>query len=173
MSFTSRFSIASSIFFLFGLLSGAATLAPAAAAPFDQLEQSCKPKFAGTHDCLEPVPVYSYHLPVTSNYGGELCVELGDWEGENRVVVEWDSLQMRLELTGKPGVEHFLQTEKREGRSSAVVLYSDLPLMPEILEKGCGKGRSTEVVTAVAWPDETDGIEEEQGNLAQVPAKSD
>ncbi len=170
MSFAFRFTIASSILLLSGVLSGAATLAPAAASPYDQLEQSCKPKFAGTHDCLEAVPAYSYHLPVISNYDGELCMDLGEWEGENKVVVEWDGLQMKLELMGKAGVNHRLQPDKREGRSSAVVLYSDLPLMPQIVEQDCGKGRSSEVVTAVTWPEA--GVVE-KGNLAQVPERAD
>ena len=167
MLFASRLLTASSILFLSGSWGAAVTLAPATAAPYDQLEQSCKPKFAGTHDCLEPVPAYSYHLPLTSNYSGELCLGLGDWEGENKVVIEWDGLQTRLQLTGKAGVNHLLQPEKREGRSSAVVLYSDLPLMPNLVEQGCGKGRSTDAVTAVAWND--DMTEAEQGSLAQVP----
>lgn len=171
MSFTSHVTTASSILFLSGILVGTATLAPAHATSFDQLEQSCKPKLAGTHDCLEPVPAYSYHLPLISNYSGELCLGLGNWEGENQVVVEWDGLQTRLQLVGKAGVNHLLQPAQREGRSTAVVLYSDLPLMPKIAKQSCGNGRSTDAVTAVAWPE--DGGETENRNVAQVPGQAD
>lgn len=171
MPLASRVTTVSSILFLSGVVSGAATLAPANGAPYDQLEQSCDPKFVGTHDCLPPVPVYSYHLPLTSDYGGALCLDLGDWEGENQVVVEWDGLQTSLQLTGEAGVNRLLQPEKREGRSSAVVLYSDLPLMPKIAEQGCGNGRNTDAVTAVVWP--KDGAEAETTNVAQVPGRKD
>jgi len=138
----------------------------AIAAPFDQLEQACKPKLAGTHACLESVPAYSYHLGIVSGYSGELCLELGDWEGDNQVVVEWDGLQTRLQLAGKAGVQQLLEPVQREGRSSAIVVYSNQPILPSVTAGSCGNGRNTHQVTAVSWPEETLA---ENNDVAQLP----
>lgn len=170
MPLNPRFVFASStIISLSGLLGALVSTVPAAAVPYDRLDQQCSPKFLGTHDCLEPMPVYSYHLGLQSNYSGEICVGLGDWEGQNKVVMEWDGLQTQLKLTGKAGVQQLLQPEQRAGRSSAIVIYSDQPIMPRIIEQDCGRGRNTSHVTVVAWPqDVTDA-----NSVAQVPEEEE
>ncbi len=165
MLFDVRWSTASLNPLLLGTLSWVTILAPAIAAPFDQLEQHCEPQSVGSHDCLDPVPAYSYHLGLQSDYDGDLCLNLGNWEGENKVVVEWDGLQTELSLVGKADVQQYLQPEQREGRSSAIVLYSDQPIMPRVAEQDCGRGRDTNHVTVVSWPqDATDST-----SVAQVP----
>ena len=140
----------------------------AIAAPFDSFEQQCKPKSAGSHDCLDPMPAYSYHLGVRSNYKGDLCLNLGAWEGENKVVVEWDGLQTELQLTGKSGVQHYLQPEQRDGRSSAIVIYSNQLILPQIVAQGCGPKRELNQVTVVAWPQG----EADASSVAQLPQAS-
>ncbi len=170
MTFYARFSVAFPATVLSGFLGWMAISSPAIAAPYDQLEQQCEPKFSGSHDCLEPVPAYSYHLGLRSNYSGEICVGLGDWEGKNKVVMEWDGLQTELQLTGKTGVNQLLQPEQREGRSSAIVVYSDQPIMPRIIEQDCGRDRNANHVTVVAWPQDTN--ETQQDSLAQLPKSS-
>ena len=164
MTFDLRSSIICFAISLSGIL-GSIGASPAIAAPFDQLEQTCKPKSEGSHACLESVPAYSYHLGITSGYGGELCLELGSWEGKNNVVVEWDGLQARLQLTGKAGVRHLLEPSQRAGRSSAIVLYSEQPILPSIALGSCGSGQNSREVTAVSWPEEG-GLE---NNIAQQP----
>lgn len=168
MPLSARLSVAFSTTVLSGFLGWIAMSSPAIAAPYDQLEQQCEPKFSGSHDCLDPVPAYSYHLGLQSNYGGEICVGLGDWEGENKVVMEWDGLQTELQLTGKAGVQQLLQPEQREGRSSAIVVYSDQPIMPRIIEQDCGRGRKTNRVTVVSWPQDSS----DSNSVAQIPEEA-
>lgn len=163
-----RWSVLFSLSWLSGSLGLAAISSPAIATPYDQLAKQCNPKFSGTHDCLEPVPAYSYHLALQSNYSGDICIGLGNWEGENKVVMEWDGLQTEVKLTGKVGVQQLLQPEQREGRSSAIVVYSDQPIMPRIIERDCGRGRNAKQVTVMAWPDATDA-----SSVAQLSDGSD
>jgi hypothetical protein len=156
MSLNNRFLWGIYTVFLTGLLTGLTGLnsmiRPAMGLPDDEsLMPGCKPKLAKTHACLEAMPLYSYNLPLSSDYSGELCVGLGAWEGQNAVVLEWDGLQTQLELVGQPGVKQLLQPAKRKGRSSGIVIYSDQPIMPQLLEQGCGKLEANHQITAVNW----------------------
>lgn len=125
----------------------------AIARSYAQLEQSCTPRRANSHDCLEPMPTYSYHLALTSDYGADLCLNLGSWEGKNTVVIEWDGLQSRMELVGKVGTNHWIQPNRRQGRGSGIVIYSDQPIFPELSQAACVQGRQLGQVTAMDWPE--------------------
>lgn len=131
--------------------------APAQTLPYEQLDRPCDPKNKGSHDCLEKLPKYSYHLALRSNYGEQLCISLGAWDGQNTIVLEWDGLQTKLNLDGKAGLAQFLEPAQRQGRSSGIVVYSNQPLMPELLSGRCSPAQPATQVTLAAWPESEAG----------------
>lgn len=137
-------------------LSGFSFLAvkEASAAPWNHFDGACTAKGANTHDCLEPLPTYSYHLALPSNYQQNLCVDLGSWDGDNDVIVEWDGLQARHRITGKAQQRQMLQPEQRDGMGSGVIVYSQRPIFPDLLQGSCksSKGATDLAVTPSPWP---------------------
>ena len=140
-------------------------LAGAASAKSLEFKQSCKPELANTHSCLEELPSFSYNLILPSDYSQALCLSLGAWTGENRVVVEWDGLQISQSLSAQ-GEPQFLQPERRSGRSSGILLYSEQPIAPHLIQGSCAsserqskniskdasKGNASAIVTPLQWP---------------------
>ncbi len=137
-------------------LSGFSVLAAkeASATPWDNFDSPCTAKGENTHDCLEPLPTYSYHLALPSNYKQNLCVALGSWDGDNDVIVEWDGLQARHRISGEAQQQQMLQPEPRDGIGSGVIVYSQRPIFPDLLQGSCksSKGATDLAVTPSSWP---------------------
>ncbi len=119
----------------------------------DDLAEKCTPKQKNTHDCLAPLPAYSYILALPSDYAHPLCLALGNWDGLNQLVVEWDGLQTPLQIQGKAGQTQLVQPAVRVGRGSGIVVYSHKPIFPDLIQGACSGAKTTAAaVTPMQWP---------------------
>lgn len=141
----------------------------AIAEPYDSLEEFCSPRLARSSarnsahnsDCIDAAALYSYHLPLTSDYGADLCVGLGSWEGPNTIVLEWDGLQTKLEMTGQAKSDQWIQPKRRQGRGSSLVIYSEQPIFPQLSQSACSSQQSLGSVRAMDWsksPEEGESV---------------
>jgi hypothetical protein len=125
---SARRSIAGS---LAGILGSLALAAPALAGPREVTVS-------------EDLPLYSYHLlvPVVAASDG-FCIRLGQWSGSNRVKVEWSDRKALLNLESKPDQTQQLNVPAAVAlSSSAIVLYSDQPILPTIGAGRCAGDRA-------------------------------
>lgn len=114
-------------------------------------DQVCTARRLNTHACLPERPTYSYHLGVPSDYAQALCLDLGQWQGTNTILITWDGVQQQLNLSGSD--RQLLAPSVRQGQSSSLVLYSELPINPEMQTTACSSSHGN--ITAFQWSEAT------------------
>lgn len=126
----------------------------ARATNWDNFSRECTPKADKSHDCLAPLPTYSYHLALPSHYQQAICLSLGTWTGENDIIVEWDGLQARHTIQGQTTQQQQIQPALRQGLSSGVIVYSQQRIFPVLVQGNCpgGQPSSAVAITQLQWP---------------------